>query len=88
MRIVVSMAALAMLALSSTASQAVELSPWMGSEDQIPFQLDPTTMVAVTFAADPLQTGSIRKRACPKQGCVLATKPAKGPVAAEITPQK
>ena len=42
--------AFAALSLSS-ASQAAELSPWMGGEGQAPFQLDPVTMVAVTFAA-------------------------------------
>jgi hypothetical protein len=54
-------------------SHAAELSPWMGNEGQAPFQLDPTTMVAVTFAADPLQTGSTGKRQCTLESC--ATKP-------------
>ena len=41
--------------LSGTTAMASELTPWFGSVDQTPFQLDPNTMVAVTFAADPLQ---------------------------------
>lgn len=55
--------------LFAPAAAAAELAPWMGSADQTPFQLDPVTMVAVTFAADPLHTGSIPKAPCPRQGC-------------------
>ena len=71
--------AFAALSLSS-ASQAAELSPWMGGEGQAPFQLDPVTMVAVTFAADPLQTGSTSKRDCSRETCTLLPLAAKTPL--------
>jgi hypothetical protein len=58
-------------------SYAAELSPWMGNDGQVPFQLDPNTMVAVTFAADPLQTGSISKPKCNLETCLLPNKTAK-----------
>jgi hypothetical protein len=58
-------------------SQAAELSPWMGGDGQAPFHLDPNTMVAVTFAADPLQTGSTTKRDCAPETCSLMPMPAK-----------
>jgi hypothetical protein len=87
-----SMCALKTLALSASlvlhtaAVGAAELSPWMGSADQIPFQLDPVTMVAVTFAAaDPLQTGSTG--ACPPRGCTVQPKPAMASEAAIRAPQ-
>jgi hypothetical protein len=56
---------------------AAELSPWMGSTDQSPFQLDPVTKVAVTFAADPLQTGSLSALPCKSVGCALPPEAAK-----------
>jgi hypothetical protein len=64
----------------SSASQSAELSPWMGGEGQAPFQLDPNTMVAVTFAADPLQTGSTSKRDCSLETCALLPLTAKTPL--------
>jgi hypothetical protein len=64
----------------SSASQAAELSPWMGGEGQAPFQLDPNTMVAVTFAADPLQTGSTSKRDCNLETCTPQPLAAKTPL--------
>jgi hypothetical protein len=60
---------LAAIAVPGSA-QAAELSPWLGSADQLPFQLDPTTMVAVTFAGDPLQTGTTAKAPCPPATCL------------------
>jgi hypothetical protein len=60
-----------MMISASTLSHAAELSPWLGSDGQAPFQLDPNTMVAVTFAADPLQTGSTSKRNCNLETCTL-----------------
>jgi hypothetical protein len=62
--------ALACVLFAPFAAGAAELSPWFGSEDQTPFQLDPVTMVAVTFAADPLQTGSTDKIICLPPGCI------------------
>jgi hypothetical protein len=69
-------AAVTAIVLLVQPASATELSPWMGSDDQSPFQLDPVTMVAVTFAADPLQTGSLTKAPCQPTGCTLAPKPA------------
>lgn len=66
---------------------ASELSPWLGSDDQAPFQLDPNTMVAVTFAADPLHTGSTVAALCEPAGCALHPKAAKDETAANGTPQ-
>ncbi len=63
-----------------TSSEAAELSPWMGGDHQTPFQLDPNTMVAVTFAADPLQTGSTSKRDCGLETCTLLPLTAKMPL--------
>jgi hypothetical protein len=68
--------ALAAALLLGQPASATELSPWMGSDDQSPFQLDPVTMVAVTFAADPLQTGSLTKAPCQPMGCTLPPKAA------------
>lgn len=51
------------------AAAAAELSPWLGSDGQAPFQLDPVTKVAVTYAADPLYTGTLSKPACLAKGC-------------------
>jgi hypothetical protein len=62
-------ALVAVILSTATPALASELSPWLGSADQIPFQLDPTTMVAVTFAADPLQTGSLSKPSCLAAHC-------------------
>ncbi len=73
--------------LASPSVSAAELSPWLGSTDQSPFQLDPHTMVAVTFAADPLQTGSTTKLPCQAEGCTAHPKAAKPPVTAAGTPQ-
>ncbi len=56
---------------------AAELSPWLGNDSQVPFQLDPNTMVAVTFAADPLQTGSLPAVKCNQKTCLMNAKPAK-----------
>jgi hypothetical protein len=55
--------------VSGGPAMAAELTPWFGSADQTAFQLDPNTMVAVTFAADPLQTGSLSTAQCPSKGC-------------------
>jgi hypothetical protein len=62
--------ALACLLAAPFPAIAAELSPWFGSQDQTPFQLDPVTMVSVTFAADPLQTGSTDKIKCLPPGCI------------------
>ena len=77
-----------LLSLSFTLpTQAAELSPWMGSNEQTPFQLDPNTMVAVTFAADPLQTGSTSKLPCDPKTCATDMKAARSLKAARGTPQ-
>jgi hypothetical protein len=52
----------------------------MGGDGQPPFQLDPNTMVAVTFVADPLQTGSTSKRNCNLKTCTALPLTAKTPV--------
>jgi hypothetical protein len=57
------------LCLLPVSAHAAELSPWLGSVDQTAFQLDPHTMVAVTFAADPLHTGSLKPQSCTVEGC-------------------
>ncbi len=62
--------------LLSPVVNAAELSPWLGSQEQAPFQLDPNTMVAVTFAADPLYTGSTAAAPCQPTGCALPPKTA------------
>jgi hypothetical protein len=73
MRNMIRSGTLAFALAAAAAAQAAELSPWLGSEDQIPFQLDPVTMVAVTFAADPLQTGSVSKAPCLPETCLTGT---------------
>ncbi len=78
----------AMALLIATPALASELSPWFGSTDQTAFQLDPNTMVAVTFAADPLQTGSLSKPGCVTQGCATAARPAINQSASGGVPQK
>jgi hypothetical protein len=83
---------LCVMALSTLpTAKAAELSPWLGSADQLPFQLDPQTMLAVTFAADPLQTGSLGRTAqpdlCLPTGCVESRKTAKSSPAAIGVPQ-
>lgn len=64
------MLAVGILGFASTGF-ADQLSPWLGSADQTPFQLDPVTMVAVTFAADPLHTGTVKPAPCPQAGCEI-----------------
>jgi hypothetical protein len=82
---------LATVILLIPTANAAELSPWMGSDEQAPFQLDPNTMVAVTFAADPLHTGSISTAPCKPEtessGCIQPSKTAKTPPADSGTPQ-
>jgi hypothetical protein len=79
---------LAGLVIAGTSpAMATQLSPWLGSADQTPFQLDPTTMVAVTFAADPLQTGSMSKAPCHTEGCVPAPKTASDGAVVDGAPQ-
>jgi hypothetical protein len=68
-------------------AHAAELSPWFGSNDQTPFQLDPDSMAAVNPAADVLQTGSVDKAPCPTTGCIHLPEPAIQPKTAEGTPQ-
>lgn len=87
MRITITLAMLAGLTFTVPAAYATELSPWLGSADQVPFQLDPVTMVAVTFAADPLHTGSTGKTTCGSPHCILGTKPAMETGKAAMAPQ-
>jgi hypothetical protein len=78
-------------ALSLTAAMpvmAAEPSPWLGSIDQTPFQLDPVTMVAVTTAGDPLQTGSLSHSPCLPKSCVTTPVPASNATATGSAPQK
>lgn len=78
----------ALCLLSGSPAMAAELTPWLGSADQSPFKVDPNTMVAVTFAADPSRTGSLSTAPCPTKGCVPTIGAAKsGPVAGSV-PQK
>jgi hypothetical protein len=79
--------ALGFVLILTTSANAAELSPWMGSDDQAPFQLDPNTMVAVTFAADPLHTGSTTSALCESTGCTLPPKAAIEKETARGTPQ-
>jgi hypothetical protein len=71
----------------STTGSAAELSPWLGNEGQTPFQLDPNTMVAVTFAADPLHTGSLSTAPCPPSGCATSPNTARTGTVATGTPK-
>jgi hypothetical protein len=88
MRFVTTLAAAAISVFAGSAAHATELSPWMGSADQVPFQLDPATMVAVTFAAaDPLQTGTTAKLACATPHCITPPEPAKDESKAGRAPQ-
>jgi hypothetical protein len=81
-------AVVAGIVICTSTAEAAELSPWMGSADQTAFQLDPVTMVAVTFAtADPLQTGSTGKRICGPHSCVAAPMPAMASDAVSRAPQ-
>ena len=75
------------LCLASPA-MAADPSPWLGSTDQMPFQLDPVTMVAVTTAGDPLETGSLSAKPCLPESCATAPKSATKAVATGSTPQK
>jgi hypothetical protein len=77
----------ASIVLYSPVAVAAEPSPWLGSDEQAPFQLDPNTMVAVTFAADPLHTGSTTKAPCDLAGCTLPPKTAITPPADSGSPQ-
>jgi hypothetical protein len=70
------MSVLGLVVFLATAASAAEPSPWLGSDEQAPFQLDPITMVAVTFAADPLHTGSTTSAPCKPTGCALPPKAA------------
>lgn len=79
---------LTVLALSALPVMAAELSPWLGSPDQSPFQLDSITMIAVPLAADPMSTGSLTKPPCQSEGCVKLISPAKTKAAAGSAPQK
>jgi hypothetical protein len=69
-------------------AMAAELSPWLGSADQTPYQLDPHTMVAVTFASDPLQTGSLSKVVCDPLSCTATPTSANRAPAVGGAPQK
>lgn len=57
---------------ASAPAMTAEVSPWLGSADQVSFQLDPATMVAVAS-----ETGEVMPPLCRTQGC----KP--GPLAAK-----
>jgi hypothetical protein len=65
---------------------AAEPSPWFGSSEQVPFQLDASTKVAVTFAADPLQTGATSEAPCLPGGCTTQSKAATRPMMARGIP--
>lgn len=78
-KLLLPLSVLMMISLPTT-GQSAELSPWLGNDGQAPFQLDPNTMVAVTFAADPLQTGSTSKRDCNLETCVPQPLAAKTPI--------
>ena len=67
---------------------AAEPSPWLGSPGQTPFQLDPVTMVAVTTAGDPLQTGSVSPAPCVPKSCATTPKTVSDAAATGSTPQK
>jgi hypothetical protein len=64
------------LALFSGPALATNISPWFGSTDQQPFQLDTNTMMAVKSDADPMQTGSLSQPDCLPKTCAEAPKPA------------
>jgi hypothetical protein len=72
----------------ATPVMAGEPSPWLGSGDQTPFQLDPVTMVAVTTAGDPLQTGSLSFVPCLPESCANTGIPASNATATGSDPQK
>ncbi len=72
----------------STAVIAAEPSPWLGSADQSPFQLDPATMLAITGSGDALQTGSLSQVACLPTGCITSPDPASNDTASGKAPQK
>jgi hypothetical protein len=76
------------MGLLSAPATATELSPWLGSNDQTPFQLDANTMLAVTAETDALSTGSLATLACVSKGCVQLVKPATNGVVSGGAPQK
>ncbi len=76
MRRLIRLPTLLLCLMLAASAGAAELSPWLGNDGQAPFQLDPTTMVAVTFAADPLHTGSIAKAPCNTETCLMPPKAA------------
>jgi hypothetical protein len=67
---------------------AKDVSPWFGSTDQQPFQLDTNTMMAVKSDADPMQTGSLSQLDCLPETCAQAPKPAKEGMVSGGAPQK
>ena len=76
------------LALFSAPALATDVSPWLGSTDQQPFQLDTNTMMAVKSDADPMQTGSLSRPFCKSETCVEAPKPATKSAVSGGAPQK
>jgi hypothetical protein len=76
------------LALLSAPALANDVSPWFGSTDQQPFQLDTNTMMAVKSDTDQMQTGSLSLPDCPSKTCAQAPKPATKGVVSGGAPQK
>ena len=76
------------LALFSAPALATDVSPWFGSTDQQPFQLDTNTMMAVKSDADRIQTGSLSRPDCLSKTCALAPKTAIKNVVSGGAPQK
>jgi hypothetical protein len=87
MRLAIRTLLLCTLVAMPTAASAAELSPWLGSDDQTPFQLDPNTMIAVTFAADPLHTGTLASATCLPDSCEIMSKAATRPTSTSSAPK-
>jgi hypothetical protein len=71
------------LAVLANPALADEKSPWFGSADQQPFQLEISETVTVSSAVDHLQTGSL----CQPEACAQPSAPAKSGTAAGGSPQ-
>ncbi len=76
------------LALFLAPALANDVSPWFGSSNQQPFQLDTNTMMAVKSDADPMQTGSFSRPFCLSETCAEAPKPATKCAVSGGAPQK
>jgi hypothetical protein len=71
------------ICLVGSPAAAAEMSPWFGSADQQPFQIETTGEVDVSHNTDLMQTGSL----CPSKTCAEPTNTAKRDAVGGDAPQ-